>query len=303
MTLLNREGQGNVVNTPGPLLIEPHQLPKSADVENMQVRKKLTVEDILQLGPVAREYIRSLITIPSSGVPVDGWVDAGETWTYASTDGPTFTLTVPTDLTAKYAVGQRIKLTQTTVKYFIVTKVAYSSPNTTMTLYGGTDYTLVSAAITSPFYSIVKAPVGFPLNPDKWTVESTKAANASQGTAVAGTWYNISTFQISLPIGVWRVVWNASIYCDSDDGAENTTSGTLSAANNSQTDSTMTAQVRVVGTGGVDTAGVTVTKEKIIGVTSKESRFLNLMTSNGGSTLWLIAGDSPAYIRAICAYL
>jgi len=75
----------------------------------------------------------------------DGWRAAGETWTYASADDPTFTFTISGDKTSKYSPGMRIKLTQTTVKYFIITAVSYSAPNTTVTVYGGTDYDLVNA--------------------------------------------------------------------------------------------------------------------------------------------------------------
>jgi len=88
----------------------------------------------------------------------DGWISAGETWTYASAT----TFTVPTDLTTKYAKGTKIKLTQTTAKYFYVTASSYGAPNTTVTITGGTDYSLANAAITLPFYSYAVMAQGFP---------------------------------------------------------------------------------------------------------------------------------------------
>lgn len=90
-------------------------------------------------------------------VTLTGW-HAGETWTYASA----VTFTVAGDQTTKYFIGTKIKLTQTTVKYFYVISSSYSDPTTTVTVTGGTDFTLVSAAITSPFYSYAAIPVGFP---------------------------------------------------------------------------------------------------------------------------------------------
>ncbi len=45
----------------------------------------------------------------------DGWQPANETWTYASAT----TITVPSGAASKYAKGDKIKLTQTTVKYFL----------------------------------------------------------------------------------------------------------------------------------------------------------------------------------------
>lgn len=91
---------------------------------------------------------------------VGGWIAADGTWTYASADSPTFTLTVDDNVTSIIGVGSKVRLTQTSVKYFIVTAISYSSPSTTITLYGGTDYTLANATITSPYYSYLKSPVG-----------------------------------------------------------------------------------------------------------------------------------------------
>lgn len=89
---------------------------------------------------------------------IDGWLPTGETWTYVSAT----TFTISGDKTGKYQIGDKIKLTQTTIKYFSVVEVSYSSPNTTVTITGGTDYTLADATITSPFYSKMENPQGFP---------------------------------------------------------------------------------------------------------------------------------------------
>lgn len=87
-----------------------------------------------------------------------GWI-AGEAWTYVSAT----TFSVAADVTAKYSKGDRIKLTQTTVKFFYVVGVsAFSGGITTITVTGGSDYTLANAAISSPFYSKVQTPNGFP---------------------------------------------------------------------------------------------------------------------------------------------
>lgn len=84
----------------------------------------------------------------------DGWISANETWTYASAT----TITVPSGAASKYAKGDKIKLTQTTVKYFYIVGVA----DTVLTITGGSSYTLANAAITSPYYSYASTPQGFP---------------------------------------------------------------------------------------------------------------------------------------------
>mgnify|MGYP001561850050 FL=1 len=88
-----------------------------------------------------------------------GWLIAGETWTYASAS----TFTISGDVTTKYPVGTKIKLTQTTVKYFYVIGTSYGAPNTTITVTGGSDYSLANAAITSPYYSYADCPQGHPI--------------------------------------------------------------------------------------------------------------------------------------------
>lgn len=89
---------------------------------------------------------------------VDGWLAAGETWTYASAS----TFTVSGDVSAKYLIGDKIKLTQTTDKYFYVVKASHAAGTTTVTINGGTSYTLANATITSPYFSKLATPKSFP---------------------------------------------------------------------------------------------------------------------------------------------
>ncbi len=84
-----------------------------------------------------------------SPIASGGWTPAIETWTYAS---PT-TFTVNGNVTDSLQVGDKIKLTQTTVKYFYVAAISYASPTTTVTVCGGTSYNLAAAAISNAFYS------------------------------------------------------------------------------------------------------------------------------------------------------
>ena len=84
----------------------------------------------------------------------DGWISANETWTYASAT----TITVPSGAAAKYAKGDKIKLTQGTVKYFYIVGVA----DTVLTITAGSSYTLTSATISANYYSHASSPIGFP---------------------------------------------------------------------------------------------------------------------------------------------
>ena len=115
---------------------------------------------------------------------LDAWNLANETWTYASAT----TITVPSGAASKYQKGDKIKLTQTTVKYFYIIAVA----DTVLTITGGDDYTLADAAISANYYSKVENPQGFPCL-FNWTP-------AFSGGGSAGTYaiqYNNAKFSIS----------------------------------------------------------------------------------------------------------
>jgi len=86
--------------------------------------------------------------------PVDGWTPASEAWTYASAS----TITVPAGAGSKYAVGDKIKWTQTTVKYGVIVAVA----NTLLTIAVNTDYVVTDAAISLNYYSHELNPIGYP---------------------------------------------------------------------------------------------------------------------------------------------
>ena len=102
----------------------------------------------------------------------------------------------------------RFKINDTSTKMFVITKVAFVGSNTQLSMYGGTDYDLTSGTLTSPYYSTAKAPIGFPLDPTKWTVETEDTSNAAQATPTTGTWYNLGTITISIPIGVWDAYYH-----------------------------------------------------------------------------------------------
>jgi len=84
----------------------------------------------------------------------DGWTPVTDSWSYASAS----TITVPSGAASKYQKGDRIKWTQTTVKYGVIVAVA----DTTLTIAVNTDYTVADAAISAISYSHQANPIGFP---------------------------------------------------------------------------------------------------------------------------------------------
>lgn len=251
----------------------------------------------------------------------NGWLPAGETWTYASADDPTYTFTIAgVDLTSKYSAGMRIKLTQTTVKYFIITKVAFST-NTTITVYGGTDYDLANAAITLPFYSTMKAPVGFPLDVTKWQVLVTDSTTRTNTSITVGLYYNVGSTaqQISVPIGAWQLGFSGRFRAYDTVGYNNAwddigITATLSTANNSLNPAlaldAYNSHFVPSGSSRQSIVAIAASTRALVTVVSKTTYYLNLAAvwheghASHGTTLESGTTSTwPVYIFAICAYL
>jgi len=223
-----------------------------------------------------------------------GWIQVADTWAYASADAPTFVITIPAGGLLKYSVGQKIRLTQTTVKYFIITAVA----DTTLTVYGGTDYTLTNATITNPCFSMLKAPFGFPLNPAKWSVVVTDVSSRQQSSPSAATWYNLGSVSISLPIGNWNVGYIVTM------AYSYTSTGnvlvTLSTANNSESDNDLTVYSGLTLSG---LYGVTLGTSKLLLIASKTVYYLNTQSGYAVTNIYNLNNVRKLTIQAICAYL
>jgi len=88
----------------------------------------------------------------------DGWCYDTDTWTYVS--ATSFKI-AGKDVRYKFPKGTKIKLVQTSTKYFYVVATAYST-DTTITITGGSDYSLASATISGQAYSYADTPQGYP---------------------------------------------------------------------------------------------------------------------------------------------
>lgn len=228
---------------------------------------------------------------------IGSWRYLGNVLTFLSTDTPTFVATTSIDLTSILSLGMRIKLTQTSTKYFIITAIS----GTTLTLYGGTDYTLINAAITNVYYSGEKAPYGFPLNPEKWTMNFI-IAGASQTNPVAGTWYNLAN--IIVHAGSWKLPYNIAL-----NGYKASTTAfkqyfSLSTTNNGVTDNERTSYIQIEGATGIMSDNMPVYNTKDITITSKTTYYLNTMTPlSAVNSIGIGEAGSIQTVKAICNYL
>lgn len=125
----------------------------------------------------------------------DGWIDANETWTFASAS----TITVPTDATIRYQVGDVIKLTQSaTIKYFQI----QSLTSTVLTVFGLSSATVANSAITANYYAHKDAPFGYSGAWQSWTPAFTNLT-IGNGTVLAKYSQTAKTtiFQIVVTLG------------------------------------------------------------------------------------------------------
>lgn len=129
---------------------------------------------------------------------VDGWIGANEAWAYASST----TITVPTDATTKYDIGDLIKMTQTTVKYFVVTGVT----STVLTVAGVAGVSVANATISANYYSKSRNPHAalggaIPFNPYKFSIYRSSSLNTNNGS-FAVTQFDTKTFDTSSNVDV-----------------------------------------------------------------------------------------------------
>jgi hypothetical protein len=233
-----------------------------------------------------------------------GWISAvEEKWTFASADDPTYTLTIPGDFSWKYCRGQRVKLQQAggSIRYFVITNVSYSSPNTTLTLYGGTDYDLANSPIIEPYFSPAKAPFGFPLDEAKWRVESLATSDSTQASPTASTWYNKGG-SLGIPIGRWRIEYAAELEVTRAAAGALDVFATLSTASNSEVNKETTTKIGI--SSGVSMRGSVSLCGYILDLAAKGTYYLNCKTGQASMTAITFKGsEQKTKVRAVCAYL
>jgi hypothetical protein len=183
-------------------------------------------------------------------------------------------------IAAKYAAATAQGTGDLTLtKYFLCTASSYSAPNTTVTLYGGTDHTLANATISNAYYSTQKAPYGFPLNPDKWKVEFSSSGTNAKTNPTAATWYYTEIgASLSVPIGKWNLEFQGDGYA-TNAGTSDVSIG-LSALTNGLSDTRLNHQAAINGTLIISAISFSTMKD----IKSKTTYQVIAQTSQGGTT-------------------
>jgi hypothetical protein len=182
----------------------------------------------------------------------------------------------------------------------------FSGGFTTITVYGGTNYTLANAAISSVSYSPGKTPFGFPTDTGSWTASSSSSSNVNQNSPTANTIYNLGSLTLSIPIGIWRVSYQAIL-----DGQRGSAAGAilckvgLSTVNNTFSDNNLVSSVWAEpDTVAADARAIlSCYRFEFISLAAKTSYFLNANMNNNGVGLAFRGDIAPSLILAECVYL
>lgn len=235
-----------------------------------------------------------------------GWQALPASLTFVSSDSPSYVVTANANVTGTVGLGTKFRLSHlSSTKHFIATAYLGVTGSTTwINLYGGTDYTLTTGSITSPQYSLIKAPYGFPISPAKWTVRVTDTADRTQNSPVAGTWYN-TTGSIAIPIGVWNVSYQAAIAGVST-AAQTAVNVfcTLSTASNSESDKDFTGAANNGGASATLVCIGMVTRTKLLTLASKTTYYFNIKTTSSNASIISYGSSVGTFlIDAVCGYL
>jgi hypothetical protein len=151
---------------------------------------------------------------------------------------------------------------------------------------------------------MVKAPFGFPQIPEKWRIMTSANYAEAQSTPTSGTYYNIGG-EISVPIGSWRLGYEANPYITRATTGFLEQHSALSTSTSTFTDQDL---VSIVLTNTALALSATVKKEKNITVTSKTLYYMVIRCSGSTSGIASIGFNSSSTagsrrLYAICNYL
>lgn len=245
----------------------------------------------------------------------DDWVPVAAAVTYVSVDDPTGVVDFAGDVRSKYRAGMKFKFTNGgNVICAFITDVnqTLQSGKTRITFLHEIDPAdnqaltlMANSAITLPYVSTSKAPTGFPLDPTKWRIIIKDTTYRYQDNPVQNTWYNVGSYSITLPIGLWRVSYAFILNAKSTSTAATDGFMTLSTANNTESDKENSVMVEQVGnSGNLQATSTLQLVDKEFNVASKTVYYLNARTDYANiNKIGYYNQFQTGVLKADCAYL
>lgn len=186
-------------------------------------------------------------------------------------------------------------------EYAIITKVAYSAPNTTVTVFTGTDHNIPNMTLANPFYSTQATPFGFPRGREKWIVI---CLDTSDRTTSATTPTNVGSVQLSVPTGAWRLTHYGTIFSQRNATTFTESFASLSTSTTAVDDSTMIIRAYSGGASGNIILQQPFHRTRTVNINTQTPYYQLLWVTAGGMTATIAgASSSNTVIEAECAYL
>ena len=237
-----------------------------------------------------------------------GWIDASdESWSYVSYTAPVGVVNITGDKTTKYTTGMKVKFTQAAaIRYGIITAVgAFSGGFTPLTIYFGTDYSLLNAAFSAQGYSFGRAPFGFPSSRAKWTIKVTSTTVNNRASPANGTWYNQGAYSITLPVGAWHLRAKLDTEAQLSASVDADLYACLSTGPSTSSDNELIDGFKVTDVNNSIRKVMHIWKNDII-ISSPATYYANIMVSQSSGTASQVTlrGDNrTVVIEGECAYV
>lgn len=186
-----------------------------------------------------------------------------------------------------------------TTEYALVMSASFST-DTTLVVQVPEGYAIpTTGGVSALAYSTHKSPQGFPTHRGKWRVQSLIKATYTQSGPTSGTWYNIGSTKLAIPIGDWVVGYQGHF-----DGVRTlATAGpgvqiftTLSTATNTEADQNLSCYFvnrPVHGSNfSSNEIGTALNKSEYLSLSSLTNYYLNMMQNGGDTTTVLTINAS-----------
>lgn len=235
---------------------------------------------------------------------VQDWKAISATLSYSSFENHTLIASTSTDLSTKLSVGMRIRLiNNSNIIHGIITAITAS----TITILVQISKSVSNGTISDVYYSTVKAPYGFPPNPDEWTVMTTDTTQRNQNNPGVRQVYNLGGINITIPQGIWKLMFQVCYQlgvAGSSNGQKYITVGLSTDTN------TIIADLATAFAGYSNFIRDNTTKDcGILSLATPTKYYFNARNdgidsaAGSGMPIYLLNPDVTLIIRAVCAYL
>jgi len=186
-------------------------------------------------------------------------------------------------------------------QYVIITNVSYSSPNSTVTVFTGTDHMIPNMTLTSPFYSSQSVPFGFPRDSGRWEIYQVFQDRANFASPVQNTWYNLGGWRTLVPAGRWNFMYSASVQSSRSVSGQVTGQITTSTTTSAEDDLSRTTGFY----NDLTTSQISTQQNSFpLDLSTATTMFTNIRTITASTTsIEYRSNFTPSYIKIICAYL